>query len=324
MIQRRVWAVHMVRLGLDPVERGYVGIGWMQLGDLAAIPPTRAAYKAAHVAAIPDAKAGAAPLEAGMLFRFVHEMELGDVLVYPCREDRMIYLGEVTGSYKHVPSGDRDPNRRAVRWLKALPRSAFPAEVQKDFGNRSTLVRLKPNAAIYVKALEGDLSEPRGESPPTAAELARKPGQGFGLRPAQRKLVEEHAMERAAGWLKAKGFSAWEKVAAIAACDYVAERGGHEHVVEVKGTTGELGAILLTANEMALHRDWHPRNLLIVVHGILLSADSTHASGGEVTAYDPWIIDETALTPTAFSYALVAPLERPKKRSSRLIKRKRP
>lgn len=311
----------MVRLGLDPIEKGYVGIGWMQLGDLAAIPPTREAFKAAHRAARPEAKPGATPLVAGMLLNFVHEMQRGDVLVYPCKVDKMIYLGEVTGDYQHDPGGSHDPNRRAVRWVKALPRAAFPEEMHKDFNHRSTLVELKPNAAVYLAALGEDaaLTQPKDDK---TTRLANGSGQGFGLSPAQRRLVELRAMAVAADWLRANGFSEVQDLSATASCDYVASRAGQRQVIEVKGTTGDLGDIVLTANEVALHRDWHPHNPLIVVHGIALSADSTQATGGEIVIHDPWIIDEAALKPTVYSYALGNKRAKSKRRASRAISRK--
>ena len=318
MTERRVWAVHMVRLGLDPVENGYVGIGWMQLGDLAAIPPNRAAFRAAHAAAIPDASEGATRLEAGMLYRFLFEMQVGDVIVYPCREDRMIHLGEVTGDYRHVPTGDKDPNRRPVRWVKALPRSAFPDAVHQDFGNRSTLVQLKPNAAVYLAAIGKDLAAPQQGGGGKTASLPGG-GHGYGLSPEQRRLVEQQAMKLAADWLHANGFEDLRDVAATASCDYVAKRAGREHVVEVKGTTGDL-----TANEVTLHRNWHPFNLLIVVHGISLSADSRQAAGGVVTVNDPWVIDPAALIPTAYSYALHGQLLKSKRGAARVIRREQP
>lgn len=322
MSERRVWAVHMVRLGLDPIEKGYVGIGWMQLGDLAKIPPNRNAFKAAHAAARPEAKPGATPLVAGMLFRFVYEMKPGDVVVYPCREDRMIYLGEVTGDYQHVPGGGKDPNRRAVRWVKALPRSAFPKAMHGDFKHRLTLVELKDNAGLYLTAFEG---HPSGTTTgDDLAKLVGGSGQGFGLSPEQRRLVEQRAMAAAADWLRANGFEALRDVAVTASCDYVANRAGHDYVIEVKGTTGDLGSIVLTANEVALHRDWRPHNLLIVVHGITLSADSTKAIGGEVTVYDPWVIHETTLTPIAYSYDLTGKQPKSKRRAARAIKREQP
>ena len=77
----RVWGLHMgEHVGGRPVEEGYVAIGWHELGDLRNYPD-REAYKAAIAEKIPDAKEGAQPVYAGILHRFTHEMQPGDIVV---------------------------------------------------------------------------------------------------------------------------------------------------------------------------------------------------------------------------------------------------
>jgi len=57
MTEKVIWGVHMSRdKGSDPVERGYVAIGWHEVGDLSMIKPTREAFKAAYAQAFPDSK----------------------------------------------------------------------------------------------------------------------------------------------------------------------------------------------------------------------------------------------------------------------------
>lgn len=125
-------------------------------------------------------------------------------------------------------------------------------------------------------------------------------GQGFGLTAAERKLVESRAMNLALTWLTANGFQNVRDVHATHSCDFIAARAGVDHMIEVKGTTSTLGKVILTANEVDLHRSSHPANLLIVVHGIDLDADGAQASGGTVTVYDPWKVDEWVLKPLSY------------------------
>jgi hypothetical protein len=299
-----IWAVRMKRLGLSSVAQGFVGIGWRQLGDLSAIPPTREAFRAAYVAAQKGETDKAVQFKASELYRFVHEMQIGDVLVYPCGEAGLVHLGRVTGDYYHDPAGGDDPNRRTVEWLMAQPRAAFPPQVQKDFRGRATLMQPKGNREVYL----GLIDQPTLADGTLAAELSGlgEPrllgGQGYGLTAAERKLVENRAMEAARAWLEANGFTVIQDVSARAPCDFVATRDGVEHVIEVKGTTGGLGSIFLTRSEVALHQHRHPHNLLIVVHGIEWTADRASAVGGTLKAFDPWRINEAALVPMMFSY----------------------
>ncbi|BDW81099.1 hypothetical protein MACH24_05370 [Erythrobacter sp. Dej080120_24] len=111
-------------------------------------------------------------------------------------------------------------------------------------------------------------------------------------------------MDLARQWLDANGYRDVEDVSAKRSCDYVAWKDDVEHVVEVKGTTAGFGTILLTANEVELHRSSHPRNLLIVVHDIDLLEMRTEASGGVVRALEGWNVDETDLRPLSFSCKL--------------------
>jgi len=132
----------------------------------------------------------------------------------------------------------------------------------------------------------------------------RPKGQGR-LPAALRKLVELHAMTFAEQWLKDEGFE-FENVSTTDSCDYRARRRGEDWVIEVKGTTGGLSSVLLTRNEVALHRTSHPYNALLVVHGItLLDAEtSPKASGGDMVVFSPWLVEDDRLSALAFEYRL--------------------
>ena len=74
----------------------------------------------------PDAKPGAIPNNPGQLFRFVHEMKPGDLLVYPSKRDRQIHIGPVEGDYHYDPTIEPGyPHGRATKWLCAVPRTQF-------------------------------------------------------------------------------------------------------------------------------------------------------------------------------------------------------
>lgn len=128
-------------------------------------------------------------------------------------------------------------------------------------------------------------------------------GQGRGLSPEARKAVELHAMARACEWLAAHGFE-FTDVSSRDCCDFRAKRDDEEWVIEVKGTTGDPGTVLLTPNEVELHRNSHPRNALLVVHGITLSDSGTRASGGDLLELSPWDLEEERLQAVGYEYRL--------------------
>lgn len=176
------------------------------------------------------------------------------------------------------------------------------------------LVRfLKPLAKLYeaqeAGVAPGSISvEMLGmydEAEKVASPVKSRPrGQGR-LSAALRKLVELHAMTIAEQWLKDEGFE-YENVSTTDSCDYRARRRGEDWVIEVKGTTGGPTSVLLTRNEVALHRMSHPYNALLVVHGIeLLDPDtSPKVRGGSLAAFSPWRVEEDRLSAVVFEYRL--------------------
>jgi len=78
-----IWGIHAGRTGdADTLfmKKSVVALGWDELGDLSKLAADRDAFKAGVAKAYPDDKAGAIPVNAGQLFRFVHEIKTGDIL----------------------------------------------------------------------------------------------------------------------------------------------------------------------------------------------------------------------------------------------------
>ena len=79
--EKRVWGVHTQDDNLF-LQGDVVAIGWRDFGDLNAVSPTREAFKDKYVSTYPDAKKGSIPTSSGMLFRFCHEVQIGDYVVF--------------------------------------------------------------------------------------------------------------------------------------------------------------------------------------------------------------------------------------------------
>ena len=80
----RIWGIHTQDEALF-LKGDKIAIGWKQIGNLQEIPPTRDDFKEKYIQAFPDAKKGSIPTSVGMLFRFCHEVQIGDYVVYPPR-----------------------------------------------------------------------------------------------------------------------------------------------------------------------------------------------------------------------------------------------
>jgi restriction system protein len=90
-----LWGIHAGKTGDADrlfLRRNYIAIGWARMGDLGALAPDREAFKTQLAEAYPDTKPGAIPVNAGQMYRFVHEMKEGDIAVYPSKRDRHVHL----------------------------------------------------------------------------------------------------------------------------------------------------------------------------------------------------------------------------------------
>lgn len=153
------WGIHAGRTGdADALflKNHVIAIGWHEMGDLAALPADREGFKARVAACYLDAKPGAIRNYAGQLYRFVHEIKPGDLIVYPSKAQRQIHLGKVMSGYQHIAGGaQRYPNQRAVEWLRAFPRTQFSQGALYEIGSAMSLFQVKNYADEFRAALDG-------------------------------------------------------------------------------------------------------------------------------------------------------------------------
>jgi restriction system protein len=154
-----VWGVHGGRTGdADTLflKKGYVAIGWSKIGNLGALAPDREAFKERVAEAYPEKKPASIPVNAGQLFRFVHEMQIGDIIVYPSKRDRMIHIGRVTGPYVYNTDFEASyPHRRTVKWTHEVPRTKFSQGALYEIGSAMTLFLVKNYADEFRSIIEG-------------------------------------------------------------------------------------------------------------------------------------------------------------------------
>jgi hypothetical protein len=158
-----LWGIHGGRDGsADPLfrEKGLLALAWTALGDLSQLGADRGAFRTALVEAYPEILAGAVPVEAGVLFRFVHEMAVGDLVAYPSREDRCIHLFEVKGPYQYDASEGADfPHRRQAKLVKSLPRGSFTQPALNEIGAAITLFKIRTNTTEFLTKLADQAPE---------------------------------------------------------------------------------------------------------------------------------------------------------------------
>lgn len=171
----RIWGIHTMDDSLF-LNQNIIAIGWDATGDLSRIEPTREAYKNEYIRAYPNAKKGSVATGAGMLYRFSCEMQKGDYIVFPSKIDRKINIGIVESDYFHDNAAAMYPNRRKVKWLKHLPRTAFSQGALYEVGSALSFFQVKNYSDEFLKALGRNFTGNNLESEPdeTVARTAEE------------------------------------------------------------------------------------------------------------------------------------------------------
>lgn len=167
--ETKVWGIHAGKTGDAEtlfMKKNVIALGWDKFGDLSKIRADREAFKTRMQETYPENKQGAIPVAAGQLYRFIHELENGDVVIYPGKYDRQIHIGIVEGNYKYEPNlSQAYPQTRSVKWSKSLPRTAFTQGALYEIGSAMSFFQVKTYAEEFLSALEGKLI-----APPTVIE----------------------------------------------------------------------------------------------------------------------------------------------------------
>lgn len=161
-----VWGIHNDALSNELLEEGFVSIDWSAIPNLHSLGGDRDLLKRALTDAYPDAKAGAIPVWAGILYRFGFEMKEGDIVIAPYRADSTLNFGVITGEYEYLPQAPIHPHRRKVTWLKTgVSRGLFPQEALYEIGSAMTLFRVKKNYQVFMNFLNGNSEHSAPELP---------------------------------------------------------------------------------------------------------------------------------------------------------------
>lgn len=173
-----IWGLHAGRNGEadELFKRGHIALGWDELGDLSLLTVSRDAFKQEVARTYPQDKPGSIPVTAGMLFRFVHEMQEGDLVVSRSKPERVIRIGRVSGPYRYDPGPDATfPHQRAVRWLKTVQPVNVMQGARYEIGSAMTLIQMRNYADEWRHVLFGSKSaqpELRPDEDPTIGPVA--------------------------------------------------------------------------------------------------------------------------------------------------------
>ena len=172
MAEKTIWGIHAGSQGEADdlfIKKKVIAIGWRHVGDLSKYKD-REAYKDTLHKTYKDMSVEALRNTAVIFYRFVYEMQIGDLVIYPSKPSKQIYIGEVRSEYKYRPDSHEEfINHHNVEWKANYPRTRFTQDALYEIGSALSLFQVKNYADEFLAALEG-----RPESKESALEEEAK------------------------------------------------------------------------------------------------------------------------------------------------------
>jgi restriction system protein len=150
----QIWGIHNDTLTHELVDDGFVSVGWDEIGDLSRVHQGRDGIKKALSVKHPDAKPRSIAGQAGVLYRFAHEIAIGDIVVAPYKPDSTINIGIVDSAYYYDTDAPTHRHRRRVQWVKTgLPRAVFTQSALYELGSILTLFKITRHATEVMAVM---------------------------------------------------------------------------------------------------------------------------------------------------------------------------
>ena len=151
--EKKIWGIHTKDDNLF-LHHDVIAIGWKKMGDLSLISPDRDSFKYKYTEVYPNAKKGNVANSVGMLYRFTHEVAIGDYVVFPSKIDRQINIGVIESGYEYHPEASEYVQQHKVKWLKHLPRTLFSQGALYEIGSAMSFFTVKNFADEYLAAMD--------------------------------------------------------------------------------------------------------------------------------------------------------------------------
>jgi len=208
--ERKIWGIHTQDDSLF-LKNDVIAIGWSDMGDLSAINANREDFKEKYIQVYPDAKKGSIANGAGMLYRFCHEVQIGDYVVFPSKSNREVNIGVIEGYYVYDSSQNEYVQTRKVKWLKHLPRTTFSQGALYEIGSAMSFFAVKNYAEEFMAALDKNFkkdysSDSEDESVGATADDIIESTKDFILKELSRQLKGYDLESFVADLLRAMGY----------------------------------------------------------------------------------------------------------------------
>ncbi|HEX8689253.1 MAG TPA: AAA family ATPase [Solirubrobacterales bacterium] len=207
-------------------DESIVLIGWSALGEIG--PEITRDELKELVRATGESREASINAQAGSIYRFINEMQEGDLVVLPLQRERgKASVGILDGPFRYRPDGvfaGRDAHyQRSVTWLSwGLPYKLFDPDLQAAFGVQGTVSeirrqnpaqRLLETAETAQTPREGrEDGSPEAEEPKSRVPADEPGAEASADEPEVRTPYVEQPLEKVAEAIRATGLSISERM----------------------------------------------------------------------------------------------------------------
>jgi restriction system protein len=157
------WMVRAGRSGIysEDFERGFVAIGWSQLGDLTQYA-NDSNLREKYIEIYGNDKPARTSNAIAMILKFRDQIKTDDVVVSYNPETREYIVGKDLGEYTYQPDVIGDyANLRKVKWLGKVSRDSLSQKSRNSLGSTLTLFSInQPIIDEFMAVLEGKPVKP--------------------------------------------------------------------------------------------------------------------------------------------------------------------
>jgi restriction system protein len=160
---KSIWVIRAGRSGETSkaahdifVRKHQLVLDAQRMDDLRKLPEDRDSFYAAYRHAHPDAGIPAISGIGGKFFRFIHEIKVGDIVLYPWRIgpwriEKIVYIGFVAGPYRYSTKEYPDlPHIRKVRWIGSFTKKTLSLGAFRELGGARSLYLFKSHTSEII------------------------------------------------------------------------------------------------------------------------------------------------------------------------------
>lgn len=155
--KRYAWAIRAGVQGKADsyfISRRLIVLEKQGLGDLNDIEPTREAFYDAYKVIDPNKTRTAIAGIGGKSFRFAHEMQIGDLILYPQIKSRNVFVGFITNNYMYDVNDDYFPHQRNVECVRSFAKQTLSKSAQYELGAARTLFKYEKHINEIIEVVK--------------------------------------------------------------------------------------------------------------------------------------------------------------------------